>query len=99
MRAIGSYFGLVPCQDQSAGRNHLGRITRTGPATVRKLLIEAAWQSIRRCDETKKFFERVMRGDPDRRKIALVATAHHLLRVMLAMLKTGELCRWNKIAA
>ena len=73
MRAIGSYFGLVPCQDQSAGKNHLGRITKTGPATVRKLLIEASWQSIRRCDEAREFFERVMRSDPDRRKIALVA--------------------------
>jgi transposase len=98
-RAIGSYFGLVPCQDQSARKNHLGRITRTGPATVRKLLVEAAWQSIRRCDEARTFFERVRRDDPDRRKIAVVATAHHLLRLMLAMLRSGELCRWNKLAA
>ena len=42
IRSIGSYFGLVPSQDQSGNRNHLGRITKTGPATVRRLLIEAA---------------------------------------------------------
>jgi transposase len=98
-RTIGSYFGLVPCQDQSAGRNHLGHITRTGPATARKLLIEAAWQSVRRCEDSRTYFNRLMRGDPDRKKIAVVATAHRLLRVMLAMLQSGEACRWGKIAA
>jgi transposase len=95
VRSIGSYFGLVPCQDQSAGRNHLGRITRAGPATVRKLVVEASWQAIRRSETVRARFERVMRGDPNRKKIALVATAHHLLRVMLAMLRTGEVCRWS----
>jgi len=98
-RVIGSYFGLVPCQDQSAGSNRLGHITRNGPPSVRKLLTEAAWQSIRRCPEMRAYFERVMRGDPSRKKIALVATAHRLLRVMLAMLRTGEVCRWEMAAA
>ena len=29
---VGSYFGLVPCQDASADRNRLGHITKDGPA-------------------------------------------------------------------
>jgi transposase len=33
--------------------------------------------------------------DPGRRKIALVATAHWLLRVMLSMLRSGEVCRFE----
>ena len=99
MRTIGSYFGLVPCQDQSAGSNHLGHITRSGPPTVRRLLVEAAWQSIRRSDDAREYFERIMRGDPDRKKIAVVATAHRLVRVMLAMLRSGQTCRWQKRAA
>ena len=37
---VGSYFGLVPSQDQSADRNRLGHITRQGPPTVRRLLTE-----------------------------------------------------------
>jgi transposase len=47
-KQVGSYFGLVPSQDQSAAANRLGHITREGPGTVRKLLTEAAWQGIRR---------------------------------------------------
>jgi hypothetical protein len=41
----------------------------------------------------RAYFERVRRRDPDRRKIALVATMHYLVRVMLAMLRTGEAWR------
>jgi len=89
----GTYFGLVPCQDASAGTNRLGHITREGPATVRKLLVEAAWQVIRRCPRTRARFERIGQGKPDRRKIALVAVARHLVCCMVSMLKTGEAWR------
>jgi transposase len=92
-KQVGSYFGLVPCQDQSAGKDRLGHITRDGPPAVRKLLCEAAWQGIRRSPGLKSFFERVTRGEADRRKIALIATAHHLARVMAAMLRSGETWR------
>jgi len=91
---IGAYFGLVPSQDQSANVNRLGHITREGPAVVRRLLTEAAWQGIRRSPRIRAYFERVRRNDPARRKIALVATAHYLARVMLAMLKRNEM--WNE---
>jgi transposase len=94
-KQIGTYFGLVPCQDQSAQANRLGHITREGPSVVRKLLTEATWQGIRHAPEIRAFFERVQGGDPDRKKIALVATAHHLLRVMLAMLRNNEPWRGN----
>jgi transposase len=93
VRAAGSYFGLVPIQDASAGMNRLGHITREGPAAVRGLLTEAAWQAVRRSDRVKVFYERVRRGDKERRKIALVATAHYLVRVMLSMLQSGEVWR------
>jgi len=92
-RTIGSYFGVVPCQDQSADRNRLGHITRQGPAVVRRLLTEASWQSIRHSGRTRRYFERVMRGDGERRKIALVAVGHFLLRAMLSMLQSGEVWR------
>jgi len=93
-KAIGSYFGIVPCQDASAAMNRLGHITQQGPATVRRLIVEATWQGIRRSPEIRSYFERVKDGDRDRRKIAIVATAHYLLRVMLAMLRTGEMWRY-----
>ncbi len=95
--AVGSYFGFAPCQDQSADKAHFGHINRQGPATVRKLLTEAAWVAIRRSPTVKAYFERIQKGDPDRKKIALTATAHYLIRVMHAMLRTGEV--WRSQAA
>ena len=92
-KRIGAYFGLVPCQDSSAGVNRLGHITKEGPGTARKLLIEAVWQGIRRSEHLRGYFQRIAGGKAERRKIALVATAHHVLRCMLAMLKSGE--TWN----
>lgn len=90
VKCVGSYFGLVPSQDQSSTTNRLGHITKQGPGTVRGLLVEAAWRGSLCSPSLKAFFQRIAGGDKDRRKIALIATAHHLTRVMLTMLKTGR---------
>ena len=89
-RQLGAYFGLVPCQDASADKNRLGHITRDGPPVMRKLITEAAWTAIKKCPAFKRFFERIMAGKPERKKIAIVAAAHRLIRVMGAMMRTGE---------
>jgi len=94
-KAVGRYFGLVPCQDQSGDKNRLGHITREGAPVVRQLVAEAAWQARRRSPTVRAYFERVQRGDPQRKKIALVATAHYLVRVMWAMLKRGSMWEEN----
>ena len=99
VKTIGRYFGLVPSQDASSSTNRLGHITREGPSIVRYLVTEAAWQGIRRSQKLRAFYDRVLRDDPGRRKIALVATAHHMLRIMLAMLQSGELWRSDQTAA
>ena len=88
-KAVGCSFGLVPCQDQSGDKNRLGHITREGAPVVRQLVAEAAWQAQRRSPTVRAYFERVQRDDPQRKKIALVATAHYLVRVMWALLKRG----------
>ena len=96
-KAVGRYFGLVPCQDQSGDKNRLGHITREGAPVVRQLVAEAAWQAQRRSPTVRAYFERVQRGDPQRKKIALVATAHYLVRVMWALLKRGTI--WEEQCA
>ncbi len=93
LKSVGAYFGLVPCQDSSADKNRLGHITRDGPSTVRKLLCEAAWAAVRNSPTVRAYYERVMRQDPDRKKIAIVATSHYLVRVAVSMLKSGECWR------
>jgi hypothetical protein len=75
--------------DRLGERNRLGHITREGPPVVRQLVAEAAWQAIRRSPRVRAFFERTHRADPQRQKIALVATAHYQVRVMWAMLRHG----------
>jgi transposase len=96
-KAVGRYFGLVPRQDQSGDKNQLGHITREGAPVVRRLVAEAAWQARRRSPTVRAYFERVQRDDPQRQNIALVATAHYLVRVMWAMLKRGTLWQENKL--
>jgi transposase len=98
-KAVGRYFGLTPCQDQSGERNRLGHITREGPPVVRQLVAEAAWQALRRSPTVRAYFERTQRDDPQRKKIALVATAHYLVRVMWAMLKRGTLWQEGRAMA
>jgi transposase len=96
-KRVGAYFGLVPSQDQSSSTNRLGHITREGSATVRQMLTEAVWQAVRRSPTVRAYLERVQRGEADRRKIAIVATAHYLVRVMWSMMKHGTL--WQETVA
>ena len=98
---VGSYFGLVPCQDASAGRERLGHITKQGPAVMRQLLVEAAWSGVRKSATLRRRFEQLCGGDRDRRKIAIVALGRHLSEVMTAMLRDHrpwqeESCLWQE---
>ncbi len=88
--SIGAYFGLVPREDSTGNHRHLGHITHEGPGTVRKYLAEAAWRGIQDSPTLRAVYERFLRNDKHRRKIALVGLCHWLCRVMLAMLQSGE---------
>lgn len=92
-RQVGAYTGLVPCEDSSGGRQRLGHITREGPPTLRKLLVQAAWRGIKKCPRLAEQFDRLVAGDRDRRKIAIVAMARRLAGLMWSMMKSGEVYR------
>lgn len=98
-KQVGAYFGLVPSQDQSGPINRLGHITKEGSATVRHLLVESAWQAASRSPTVAAYLARIQRGDKERRKTAVVATAHYLVRVMWSMLKEGTMWRERVAAA
>lgn len=87
---VASYFGLVPREDSSAGVHRMGHITKSGPATARKLLTEAAWRCIGQNRALRAVFDRIAMGKKDRRRIAIIAIARRLTRIMLAMLKSGQ---------
>jgi transposase len=42
-RALMAYLGLVPGENSSGEKHRRGRITRTGNALVRRVLVETAW--------------------------------------------------------
>jgi transposase len=93
-----AYFGLTPKLDESGSVRHLGHISKEGPAVARWLLVESAWRAIEKSPGLKAFYERVLAGQKNRRKIAIVATARKLVSIMRTMQKTGELFNEELVA-
>jgi len=86
-----SYFGLTPKLDESGSCRRIGHISKHGPSVVRWVLCESSWKVIRYNKGMREFYERVMNGDNNRKKIAIVAVCRKLLSIMRAMMVTGEL--------
>lgn len=78
-RQVAAYLGLCPSSNESGERNdRKGRITRQGPARLRKMLCQAAWVSIIRCDEAAVDYRRIKQNQKHRSKKALVAMMRKL---------------------
>jgi transposase len=75
-KQIGSYTGLIPCEDSSAGKQRLGHISKQGNTLLRFLLVEAA-QAAARCnpDWRRRYLHLMMRRE---KRIAKVAMARKL---------------------
>lgn len=86
-----AYFGLTPKLDESGSTRRLGHISKQGPSVVRWLIVESAWRVIKKSPAFLSFYERVMCGQQNRKKIAVVAVARKLLSIIRGMLITGEL--------
>jgi transposase len=67
----------VPQQFQSGASDRRGRITRRGPAILRKLLVECAWVMLRYNPWARAIYQRLSRGKA-RKKQAIVALARKL---------------------
>jgi transposase len=46
-KQIGTYVGMIPCEDFSAGKQRLGHISKQGNSLLRFLLVEAAQAAAR----------------------------------------------------
>jgi transposase len=63
-KQIGSYVGLIPCEDSSAGRQRLGHISKQGNTLLRFLLVEAAQAAVRwDPDWRRRYLHLAMRRD------------------------------------
>jgi transposase len=87
-KQVAAYGGLVPRQYQSGEDDRRGRITKRGPAVLRKLLVQCAWAMLRYNAWARSVFERLSRGKA-RRKQAVVALARKVLVRCWAMLRDG----------
>jgi transposase len=92
-KQVSAYGGLVPRQYQSADTDHRGRITKRGPRTLRKLLVECAWVMLRYNRWARSVYERLTHGGKTRKKQAIVALARRLLVRSWAMLRDGTAWR------
>ena len=73
---IGSYLGLIPCEDSSADHQRLGHISKQGNTLLRFLLVEATQGAIQSDPELRRqFLHLAMRRQ---RSIAKVAMARKL---------------------
>jgi transposase len=92
-KQVSSYGGFVPKQYQSSETDHRGRISKRGPKTLRKLLVESAWVMLRYNRWTRTVYERLTHGGKTRKKQAIVAVARKLLVRCWAMLRDRTLWR------
>jgi transposase len=82
-----AFIGLVPSENSSADRRHRGRITKTGPKELRALLVQASWVIWRGRSADGAELRRWAHALADRRgrRIAVVALARRLSRILFAM--------------
>jgi transposase len=88
-KQVGSYLGLIPCEDSSAEQWRLGHISKQGNALLRYLLGQAA-QGAARCDQEwrQQYVHLTMRRN---HAIAKVAMARKLAVRLFWMWRRG----WN----
>jgi transposase len=92
-KQVSAFAGLVPRQFQSGELDRRGRITKRGPAVLRKLLVECAWCALRYNAWARSVYARLTRGGTSRKKPAVVALARKLLVRCWAMLRDGAVWR------
>jgi len=86
-KQVGSYFGLIPSEESSGGKQRLGRISKQGNAFLRFLLVEAGQTAVRYDPQLKRFYRRL--AARKNRGVAKVAVARKLATRMYLMLREG----------
>jgi transposase len=71
-KQIGSYLGLIPCEESSGGHQRLGHISKQGNSLLRFLLVEAAQAAVRfDADWKRRYLQLAMRREPGIAKVAM----------------------------
>jgi transposase len=94
-KQVGSYFGLIPREDSSGGKQRLGKISKQGSSFLRFLLVEAGQTAARYDPQLKRFYRRL--AVRKNRSVAKVAVARKLATRLYLMLREdwtyAQLCQ------
>jgi transposase len=94
-RELAAFFGLVPRQSSTGGKERLGRISKMGDRYIRKLLVVGATAVLRHArkggSSSKAWAEALLERKPF--KVAAVALANKAARIAWAVLTRGEVFR------
>src|SRR6478736_4281407 len=94
-RQFAAWLGLVPRQNSTGGKTHLGRITKAGNREIRKLLVLGATSMVYRADGWNSAAGAWLRSVLGRRPVRLVtvALANKMARIAWAVMTRKEVYR------
>jgi transposase len=91
-KQIGTYVGMIPCEDSSAHKQRLGHISKQGSSLLRFLLVEAAQAAARvHPDWRRRYLHLAMRRH---KSIAKVAMGRRLAVQLYWMWRNG--CEYSQ---
>lgn len=88
-RAMSAHAGLVPSIEQSGTSINKSKLCRQGNPHLRTRIFQAGSKASRWCPQMRAFRERLIAKGKHKMR-ALVACSHKLLRVICAMLTSGQ---------
>ena len=86
-KQVASYFGLIPREYSSGGRQRLGAISKQGSPFVRALLVQAAHVAVQHDSELRRQYQRL--AQRKNRAVATVAIARKLAVRLYWILRRG----------
>ena len=97
-RHFAAWLGITPKEDSTGGRHRPGRISRQGDEALRKLLVLGATARIRfaKAGSASPWLLNLLARKPN--KLAAVALANKMARILWAMMVSGETYRHPKEA-
>jgi transposase len=100
-RHFSAWLGLTPKEHSTGGKHRLGRISKAGNERLRQLLVVGAMAVLRFAKPGSKsasaWLLQLLERRP--RKVAAVALANKVARVVWAMMAHGEVYRRQPVVA
>lgn len=91
-RQVGKFVGLIPTSHESGEvTDRKGHISRQGPPRLRKILCQAAWVHIAHDPRAREVYDQLVRRNPKKKKIAVVAVMRRLAVRLWHRMREAEL--------